>query len=139
MDESIIFSFAAIIVLGSLLFAVVTFTKKGTTHLDKSYYQTRWLALEHQLTRDNESSYTATILEADKLVDAALRQRGFSGNTMAERLKSANKQIPSAQYIWSSHKLRNRIAHEDDVRISYDDARRALAGFKQGLKDLGAL
>lgn len=139
MDESIIFVFAAIIVLGGLLFAVITFTKKGTKHLDKSYYQTRWLALENQLSRDNESSYTATVLEADKLVDAALRQRGFSGSTMGERLKSAGKELPSAQYIWWSHKLRNRIAHEDNVRISYDDARRALGGFKQGLKDLGAL
>lgn len=35
--------------------------------------------------------------------------------------------------------LRNRLAHETDVRIDYDRARQALIAFKQGLKDVGAI
>lgn len=41
--------------------------------------------------------------------------------------------------LYGMHKLRNEIAHNTEARVSYDDARRALAGFKRGLKDLGAI
>jgi transposase len=56
---------------------------------------------------------------------------------MGERMK--NSTWSNADAVWQAHKLRNRIAHESDVTVSYDDARRALAGFKLGLKDLGAI
>lgn len=139
MDTSMIFFFAAIIVFGGLLFALIALTKKGTRNLDKSYYQTRWLSIENQLSRDNEASFAMSIIDADKLLDCALRQRGFGGKTMGERMKSAKNTLTDKQRVWSAHKLRNKIAHETNVRVSYDDARRALGGLKQGLKDLGAL
>jgi hypothetical protein len=35
--------------------------------------------------------------------------------------------------------LRNRIAHDTEVKITQIDARRALATFKRALKELGAI
>lgn len=139
MDTGVIITFSALIVFGGLLFAIIALTKKGTRHLDKSYYQSRWLSIENQLSRDNELSYTMSVIDADKLLDCALRQRGFGGKTMGDRLKNAKNVLSNRQRVWSAHKLRNRIAHEANVRVSYDDARHALGGLKQGLKDLGAL
>ena len=138
MDGTLIFLFAAVIIMGVLLFAIITFGKRGSL-LNVEKYRTRWLAIEQSLERDNPASHRMAIIDADKLVDHALKDKGFKGETMGERLKSAKAALPHRDNIWQAHKLRNRIAHESDAKVSYDQARRALAQFKQTLKDLGAI
>lgn len=138
MNGSLIFFLAAVIIVAVVLFALITFSKRGGG-LDVDKYRVRWLAVEQSLIPDNEASHHLAVLNADKLVDQALRDKGFRGNTMGERLKSARDALPHRNDVWTAHKLRNQIAHEPDVRVSYDQARRALKGFKQALKDLGAI
>lgn len=139
MLSSIIILFAAVIIIGVLLFAVITLTKKGTSVLDVDKYRTRWMTIEQSLMRDNEPSYHLAVMNADKLLDQALRERGFKGQTMGDRMKFARDSWSSRDNVWNAHKLRNKIAHEPDIKVSYDQARRALGGFKQALKDLGAI
>jgi hypothetical protein len=139
MDLKIIFFFAAIIIVGGLLFAVIELTKKGTKALNIDHYRMKWLAIEQQLKKDEPSSYHLVVLNADKLLDHALKERGLKGETMGERLKNASQLFSNRNAVWSSHKIRNQIAHEAEVNVSYDDARRALGGFKQALKDIGAI
>ncbi len=141
MDQSvsIVFFFAAILVFAGILFAVIALTKKGPRQLDVEKYRSKWLAIERQLTRDNVGSYSLSVLEADKLLDQALKDRGISGETMGARLKQLQKTWSNANSVWSAHKLRNQIAHESEVKINYDSARRALSSFKQALKDVGAI
>lgn len=139
MNESLIFFFAAILIVGSLLFMVISLTKQaGHKQLNVNHYRSQWLAINQQLERDNTSSYYVVVLEADKLLDKALRERGFTGDTMGGRMKSAKDVWTNANAVWSAHKLRNRIAHED-TSVSYDEVRAALSGFKQALKDVGAI
>lgn len=138
MDSGVIFLLAAVIIVGILLFTVVTLSKKGGA-FDVEKYRTRWMTIEQSLVKDNEPSYHMAILNADKLLDQALREAGVKGQTMGDRMKFARDKWSNRDAVWASHKMRNKIAHETDVRVSYDTARRALAGFKQGLKDLGAI
>ncbi len=138
MDSAIILLFAIVIVIGVTLFAVITLGKRGKA-LDVAKYRTRWLAIEQSLVKDNIASYHMAIINGDKLVDQAMRDCGFSGQTMGERLKGGKARFTRLDALWDSHKLRNKIAHEPDARVSYDQARRALAGFKRALKDLGAI
>ncbi len=136
---SLIFFLAAVFIIGGLLFAVIALAKKGPRSLDVEKYRSRWLGIEQQLKRDEVSSYHMSILNADKLVDQALTEKGINGKTMAERMKQAQTKWTNANHIWAAHKLRNQIAHEPDVRLDYEGARRALIAFKQALKDLGAI
>ncbi len=138
MDASLIILFAAIIVIGALLFALITFSKRGGS-LDVERYRVRWLAIEQSVEKGNEASYQLAIMNADKLVDNALKETGYRGQTMGDRLKSARGKLPHRNELWQAHKLRNKIAHETDVRVSYDQTRRALGSFKATLKDLGAI
>lgn len=138
MDPSIIILFAFVIVIAVVLFALMTFGKRGGG-LDVEKYRVRWLEIEQSLERDNEASYHMAILNADKLVDQALRDKGFRGQTMGDRLKSARGKLAHRNDLWMAHKLRNKIAHETDVRVNYNQARKALASFKATLKDLGAI
>ena len=138
MDNAPIFLFAAVLVVAGILFALITFTKKGST-LDVQKFRVRWMTIEQQLSKTEPSSHLLCVLSADKLLDQALRDKGIRGDTMGERMKSAGSLWSNADATWSAHKLRNRIAHDTDVKVAYDEARRSLAAFKQSLKDLGAI
>lgn len=137
-DGVIIFLLAMVIIAG-LLFVVILMTRKGPARLNIEYYRSHWLKIEQVLSRDEPASYQLGVLQADKLLDQALRQRGLPGQTMGERMKAAKPKWSNANTVWGAHKLRNRIAHEPEFHPTYDEARRALAGFKQGLKDLRAI
>jgi hypothetical protein len=128
-----------ILVVGIMLIVVMTLTKRSSGPLDVEKYRMRWLAIEKQLNREQPSSFHLTILNADKLLGHALKERGIKGETMGERMKTAKASWSNANAVWTAHKLRNQVAHEPEVHISYDDARRALASFKQALKDVGAI
>ncbi len=141
MDQSvtIIFFFAAILIFGGLLFVLVSVAKNSPKELDVEKYRSRWMSIETALARDNAGSHTLCVLNADKLLDQALRDRGVSGKTMAERMKSCQGKWSNGNGLWAAHKVRNRLAHEPDATIDYDRAKQALIAYKQGLKDLGAI
>lgn len=129
--------FAIILIVGgAILVAIVT---KGGRRLDKEKFRSRWLKVESSLQKNQAASYHLSVLNADKLLDSALRESGYKGSTMGERLKSAGQAFSNRNAVWAAHKLRNQIAHEPEVHVSYMTARRALASFKQALKDVGAI
>lgn len=129
--------FAAILIVAGLV--LVMMVARGGKQLNQERYRSKWLAIERSLTRDKPESYQLSVLNADKLLDQAMKEAGYKGSTMGERLKSASSRLSNKNAVWSAHKLRNQIAHESDVAVSYDAARRALASFKQALKELGAI
>jgi hypothetical protein len=57
---------------------------------------------------------------------------------MGERLVSAQRDISDNDSAWFAHKLRNKIVHEE-VSLRKQDVQAALRGFRDALKDLGAL
>lgn len=139
MDSTVIFLFAAVLIIGGLLLAVMMLAKTSVKPLDVDKYRSRWLTIEQQLKKDNPSSFSLCVLEADKLLDHAMKARGIKGETMGERLKNSKEVWSNRNAVWGSHKLRNQIAHESEASLNYDDARQALAGFKLALKDIGAI
>jgi hypothetical protein len=139
MPPSLIFFVVAILIVGALLFFMMSVTKHKPVALDQEEYQANWLQIEHNLVRGDESSYNAVVLEADKLVDKAMVELGFYGNTFGERLKKSGNRFSALNSLWHAHKLRNQIAHEHGFKLNHDQAKRALASFKQALTDLGAI
>ena len=128
-----------ILICAVLLFVAINLTKPHKIQLDKEKFQRDWLVIENSIQKDNPASWHLALINADKLVDSALRELQFSGQTMAERLKAAKNKLSSPNSIWHAHKLRNVVAHETGAEINFDQTRRAMASFKQALKDLGAI
>lgn len=137
MDGLVLLLFAVVLIIGVFLLVIITLTRKSPPGIDKNEFRSKWLNIESSLG-DSESSRHLAILNADKLLDAALKARGYGGETMGERMKAAQKTFRNNNAVWAAHKLRNQIAHEE-VNIKPQTAKRALAAFKAGLKDLGAL
>jgi hypothetical protein len=127
----IVFGFAVLVGIGYLGKKVVP------TKLNQEYYQTKWAEL---LTRVKTNDGMAlAVIDADKLVDDALKKRHYRGKTMGERLVAAQRTLSDNDTVWYAHKLRNRLVHEQNVRLRKRDVQKALAGFRQALRDLGAL
>lgn len=139
MSGSLFFMLVSVLIVGVILVLFMTFGRKSTPRLYTQKYQSSWLAIENSLQRDNPSSYHLAVLEADKLVDQALRELHIRGENMGERMKSAQKTWKHANNVWSAHKVRNRLAHETGAKLGHDEAMKALSAFKQALKDLGAI
>lgn len=139
MDSTLIIVMVSIILIGGLLFAVVSLSRRTSGRLDVKKYQTKWLTIQQSLKKDETASHKLAILEADKLVDHALREAGYKGSTMGERMKSAQKVWKNADHVWTAHKIRNKLAHEVDATVTYEHAARSLVAFRQALKDLGAI
>ena len=138
-DNTLLGFFVGSLVIAVLLVLVISLTRRGTVQLDVNKYRMKWMTIEQQLSRDDASRCAMAVLNADKLLDQALRERGVKGQTMGERMKTAKDTWSNVNAVWGAHKLRNQIAHETDAHVTYDDARRALSGFKQALKDVGAI
>lgn len=130
---------SAVLIFGGIIFAVISLTNKSPKLLDITQYRSRWLSIETSLKRDEPASYTLSIVEADKLLDKALKERAYKGETMGDRMKKCQGKWTNGNGVWAAHKLRNRLVHETDFQIDYERSRQAIAAYKQALKDLGAI
>ncbi|HKX23892.1 MAG TPA: hypothetical protein VJM46_01520 [Candidatus Saccharimonadales bacterium] len=134
MDSLLILFLALIVVAGLVLLVGLGQFTRRRSGLDSKYYRDKWAKIE-QVQKMGEPGWQVAIIQADKLLDQALKERGFSGETMGDRLKSSH----AGDKVWAAHKIRNRIAHEADVKLNPVMVGQALRGFKQGLKNVGAL
>lgn len=139
MDGGVITLIIAVVIVGILLLVMMMLTKKREHKFNKEEYQTRFLQIENKLNKDNAATYNLTVINGDKLLDKALSEYGAPGKTMGEKLKKCGDKFSDINAVWRAHKLRNAIAHEDDLEITYKQAATALSIYKQALKDLGAI
>lgn len=131
-------SIAFIIVVIVLAIVVISFINligrpmpKG---IDRVYFQNEWNDIM-ELTKETKTM-PMSVINADKLLDEALRSIGYSGNNLAERLMSAKLQLKDRNAVWSAHKLRNKIVHESLFEPDEKDIKSALKGYFGALKDL---
>jgi hypothetical protein len=127
-----------ILVVAVGLIVIISLTRRAPKGLNMAKYREDWLRLENSLSDDVNVQHMA-IINADKLLDRALKERGFKGETLGERMSAASRQFTKREAVWGAHKLRNQIAHDENVKVNLPLTRRVFASYKQALKDLGAL
>ena len=137
-DNAPAFFLIGILVVAVLLFVVIVLTRRAPKRLDVQKYQSDWLAIQQSVTSE-PGSWQLAVMNADKLLDRALKESSYKGQTMGERMVAAGRVFSKRDHVWAAHKLRNKIAHEENVRMSQRLTKQALASFKHALKDLGAL
>jgi hypothetical protein len=61
---------------------------------------------------DSPGDWKLAIIEADIILDELLKEAGYAGNTLGERLRSIGpSQLQSLDDAWQAHKVRNQVAH----------------------------
>lgn len=139
LSSSVIFLLIGVLILAVVLILYISVARKEGPRLNRDKYQAQWLQIENSISRDNVAACHMAVLNADKLLDQAMKDRRLRGEKMADRMRSAEKLWRNSRHIWAAHKIRNKLAHEPDVHISYKLVLQTLSAYKQGLKDLGAI
>lgn len=128
----------AIAVAALLLIGLASWmAKRRFSKLNGAKFEANWK--EVQGLCGKEDTWPLAVINGDKLVDDALKKRGFKGKTMGERLVAAQRKLSDNDGIWFGHKLRNKLVHEEFSDLKKKQVLKALSGFRQALRDLGAL
>ncbi len=96
-----------------------------------------WQDLQKQCV--SRKTWAQAIIDADKLVDEALKRSRYKGKTPGERLVAAQHTFTNNGAVWYGHKLCKTIINDDVRKLKKKDVLDTLSGFRQALRDLGAL
>ncbi|HUP26289.1 MAG TPA: hypothetical protein VM124_01420 [Candidatus Limnocylindrales bacterium] len=132
-------TFALIVCAALVGLSIASFTayKKWPRRLRGDKFAANWKEL--QTYCKDKATWPLAILEADKLLDIALKKRKLKGRTMGARLVAAQRLLSDNDNVWFAHNLAKKIAAQSDLKLKETDVKDALMGFRQALKDIGAL
>jgi hypothetical protein len=133
VETLLIIAFSFIFIAGIVVFFLLRMPRK----LQVALFQHDWN--EIQGFCKDKKLWPQAILEADLLLDKALKRRKFKGKQMGERLVSARPSFTNNDTVWSAHNLAKKIRTNQNIRLKENDVKTALVGFRQALRDLGAL
>ena len=90
-------------------------------------------------TSVNPSDWKQAVIEADIILDEVLNQRGYTGDSLSERLKSISpQQLATLNDAWEAHKIRNRVAHDGaDFILTKRIALETIIKYQRVFEELG--
>ncbi len=115
------------------------FASRGFEGSDREAMRRRWAEISKMIDAPGELSRKVAVLEADKLLDFALKALAMPGTTLGERLKFAQYKYPELRDVWWAHRVRNQLAHEASYHLDAKVARSALKAFEKALTRIGAI
>jgi hypothetical protein len=121
----------------SVMAVIIIVFRKRPRKLKNNYFQAKWLELQAMLA--DKTLWAEAIVQADKLLDEALKKKRCAGKSMGERLVSAQRMLSDNDGAWYGHKLKKQLEQHPDLKLRKNDVKDALLGLRQALKDLGAL
>src|SRR4051794_29200259 len=74
------------------------FQKKMPKRLDHNYYEEHWAELLARVKTPD--GMALAVIDADKLLDQALKSHRFRGKTMGERLVAAQRTLSDNDAVW---------------------------------------
>jgi hypothetical protein len=122
-------------VLGTATYFILRW--KRPVVLKTEHYQEKWKELQKLLR--NKDRWDVALIEADNLLDSALKKKRIRGGSMGERLVKAQRLFTDNDGTWFAHKLRKQVEAEPEFKLKEKDLKEALIALRQALKDLGAL
>ncbi|MBP9836299.1 MAG: hypothetical protein KBC78_00495 [Candidatus Pacebacteria bacterium] len=101
----------------------------------------RFADIEKHIASDNPNDWKLAIIEADIVLDEALKKLGYNGVSLGERLKSITpSQLTCLDDAWQAHKIRNQIAHGGaDFVLTKRLAEETIKRYRRVFTELGAV
>ena len=120
-----------------ILKAMRVFDEPESVPVDKNKNLEEWQKISAKGSSESENDRKLALIAADSLIEKILALAGYSGENLGERLKNIeSSDLDSLQDLWEAHKIRNRIAHEADYKLSREEALRALALYEKAFREL---
>lgn len=99
-----------------------------------------WEEVRRLANSSNPSDWNMAVIRADGLLDETLKNLGYEGETVADRLRIVDPtKLPSLDRVWTAHRLRNTIVHGPMQEHPREIVVQVLRSYEQGLKELGVL
>ncbi len=101
----------------------------------------RWDSIQKRVAENSPESWRIAIIEADILLDEALTNAGYTGQSIGDKLKTANtNSFTTVQDAWEAHKVRNEIAHTgSDFILTKKVAQETLIRFERVFREFGVI
>lgn len=110
---------------------------KRRTKLNPSQFKKDWVELQKLCS--SRETWALAVMNADALLDEALKKNRLKGKSMGERLVEAQRLLTDNDAVWFAHNLSKKLRDDAVPRLREADVKRSLIGFRQALRDLGAL
>lgn len=98
-----------------------------------------WEEVENLIQHGDDMSLRLGLIQADAVLDLALKAKAFPGTTTGERLKFASRKYRQLRQTFWARSLRNRLVHEAGAEVSTGELQRAVGELKRALEIMGAL
>ncbi|MFM2423758.1 MAG: hypothetical protein RLZZ70_145 [Candidatus Parcubacteria bacterium] len=101
----------------------------------------RFADMQTHVTSENPNDWKLAIIEADIILDEALKRQGYAGTSLGERLRSVSPQaLSTLDDAWEAHKIRNEIAHSGvDFILTHKLARETITRYERVFAEMGLL
>lgn len=105
--------------------------------LKPAKFKSQWTEL--QKFCKSKDTWPLAIINADKLLDEALKKKHLKGRSMGERLVEAQKLLTDNDAVWYAHNLSKKLLDDSYGKLKESEVKKSLVGVRQALRDLGAL
>ncbi|MDI6591760.1 MAG: hypothetical protein QME61_02390 [Patescibacteria group bacterium] len=108
-------------------------------------YETRkamkaWSKITKRLKTKRESEYKLALIEADSMLDNVLKNLGYKGENLKERLKLVSAEtVSNIEKLLEAHEICGHIINDPDYRLTLEETEKVLNIYHQALKDLQVL
>lgn len=105
--------------------------------INQDKFKQQWLELQKLCA--NKDTWALAVINADRLLDEALKKKRLKGKSMGERLVEAQRSLTDNDAVWFAHNLSKKLLEDKAPRLRESDIKKSLVGIRQALRDLGAL
>lgn len=108
---------------------------------DGQIQSNRFAEVRKHIESDNPNDWKQAVIESDIILDKALKELGYAGVSLGERLRSITPTMMSTvDDAWEAHKVRNQIAHGGaDFVLTHKIAKDTIIRYERVFAELGLL
>ena len=97
----------------------------------------QWEKIIKRLGTGKEGEFRMAIIEADSLLEEALRGMEYKGEKINDLLNQVDiKIIPNLDKIKSAHEFRNKIVHDPSYELTLNETKKIIGVYEQTFRDL---
>ena len=97
----------------------------------------KWKQIVKKFKKGHESDHKLAVVEADKMLNEALIQRGYGGDSLGERLDQIKDDtLSDMESVKKAHRVSSAILRDPNYKLSLDQAGKALDIYRKAFRDL---
>jgi hypothetical protein len=95
-----------------------------------------WNAVEKALNDGSSSGYKIAVIETDKILAQALKDKNYQGEDIEENLEIAKNIFTDYEKLEYARAMREKIISEQNFEVSREDTKEIIASYYQAISDL---